>query len=413
MKVSAFTPEIVNVCIQLDKKLESLFNDVKTYLSVETQGIPFVKLNEHGTCDEIVKYLNECSAENISTLITEIKSLENQANLENYIMLARFLYAIPVLCPNLKSCLSSSQLASSWTDSSPNDLYNKTTMLLNEESFNFWMLWLDSFVQKLEQVLKQMNKQVDLNTILKEFPCWEIITIEEKDEQDNVVNSTIRIPCKPSFPLQRFLHETCSSLNDIIPHTLPKKVSSVLVDKIALILRNHYQSLLTNEFVKNNQNTALQYYFDIKFVQYLLVSRDNKVLTEKFNETVTAYKNFIDPFDFDVFFSYLNDNLKLAVQRIQYQLGYLTIVDQATGSVPNKQERDPNVITLSSNATNITWFPLLPISDQTSESNIMMGLPMTASGTKLSSMIDNGDKVSKNFNFTFIFSLKRNLNFHR
>lgn len=397
MKASAFTPEIVNVCIQLDKKLESLFDDVRTYLSVETQGTPFVKLNEQGTCDGIVTYLNECSAENVSRLITEIKSLEGHDKLENYVLLARFLYAIPILCPNLRSCLSSSTLATSWTDPSPNDLYNKATMLLNEESFHFWMLWLDSFVKKLEQQLRQINKQVDLNTILKEFPCWDIITIEEKDEQDNVVNSTIRIPSKPSFPLQRFLHETCSSLNEIIPHTLPKKVSSVLVEKVALILQNHYLTLSTVDFVKTNQNTALQYYFDIKFVQYLLVSRDNKPLLEKFTETVTIYKNVIDPFDFDVFFSYLNDNLKAAVQRMQYQLGYLTsMVDQPTitGTAPSKQERDPNVIALSSNATNITWFPLLPISDQTSESNITMGLPMTASGTKLSSMVESGDKVS-------------------
>lgn len=137
---------------------------------------------------------------------------------------------------------------------------------------------------------------------------------------------------------------------------------------------------------------GLQYYFDIKPVQYLLVSRDNKALLEKFTDIVAIYKNFIDPFDFDVFFSYLNDNLKLAVQRIQYQLGYLTaIVDQPTVGQPTaaKQERDPNVITLSSNATNITWFPLLPISDQSTESSTTMGIPMTASGTRLSSMTDS------------------------
>ncbi|XP_063708221.1 conserved oligomeric Golgi complex subunit 1 [Culicoides brevitarsis] len=395
MKVSAFTPEIVEICVNLDKKLENLFNDVKTYLNVETSGAVF--LPKHEKIDEIVVFLNECSAENVMKLITEVKNFEIPSEkLENSILLARILYAMPILCPNLKSCLSSTALATTWNDPNPKDLYNKSTNLLQEESFNFWMAWLDAFIAKLDLKLAKMNKNVDLNTILKDFPCWDIITIEEKDEQDNVVQSQIRIPSKPSFPLQRFLHETCSELNDIIPHTLPKKVSSVLVEKIALILQNHYRTLAETEFVQKNQNTALQYYFDIKFVQYLLVSRENKAILEKFTEIVGIFKNFIDPFDFDVFFSYLNDNLKLAVQRIQYQLGYLTAVtDQvmpAGTANAAKQERDPNVIALSSNATNITWFPLLPISDnQSAESQQTMGLTMTASGTKLSSMTDSGE----------------------
>lgn len=55
----------------------------------------------------------------------------------------------------------------------------------------------------------------------------------------------------------------------------------------------------------------------------------------------------------------------------------------------SKQERDPNVLPLSANATTITWFPLLPISDQSLESSAQSGLAMSASAGKLAALVEN------------------------
>lgn len=153
--------------------------------------------------------------------------------------------------------------------------------------------------------------------MLREFPNWDIISIQEKDEQDNAVESTIRVPSKPSFPLQRFLHETCTLLNDVIPHTLPKLIAASLAQKVAESLLRYYKALAEVEFVRGNQNTALQYYFDIKFVNYILVPKDSKVLLDSYQGLILEYKNFIDPFDFDVFYPYVNDNVKKAGQQMQ------------------------------------------------------------------------------------------------
>lgn len=254
------------------------------------------------------------------SLITEIKSLKVSDNAEANILLARILYAIPQLCPNLRSCLSATSLSlSTWTDGSVNaELYSKTCQLLNEESINFWKLWLTQFIEQLETKLKKAEP--DFNSMLREFPNWDIITIEEKDEQDNAVESTIRVPSKPSFPLQRFFHETCTALNEVIPHTVPKLIAANLSQQVAECLHRYYKALADVEFVKNNQNTALQYYFDLKFINYILVPKDNKLLLESYQTLILEYKNFIDPFDFDVFYPYVNENVKKSGQQMQVKL---------------------------------------------------------------------------------------------
>lgn len=72
----------------------------------------------------------------------------------------------------------------------------------------------------------------------------------------------------------------------------------------------------------NNQNAALQYYFDLKFIHLILVARDNKILIEGYNAVIVEFKNFIDPFDFDVLYPYVNDNVKIAAQRMQVRLNF-------------------------------------------------------------------------------------------
>lgn len=65
MKASGFTPEIVEICMSFDKKLEALFNDIKMYLNGEND-MSFKKRAETNVCDQIGAFLNECSRENVA-----------------------------------------------------------------------------------------------------------------------------------------------------------------------------------------------------------------------------------------------------------------------------------------------------------------------------------------------------------
>ena len=86
-----------------------------------------------------------------------------------------------------------------------------------------------------------------------------------------------------------------------------------LIYSIASQLFEYYHSLLTNLDVRQKQ--AIQILFDVKYITLLMVPRDNKVLFEQSNKVCKNVISKIDPFDFDVFYPFINTNVKKAVQR--------------------------------------------------------------------------------------------------
>jgi hypothetical protein len=54
------------------------------------------------------------------------------------------------------------------------------------------------------------------------FQLWDEITIQEEAESGNAVQSQIRVPMNPSFPLQQSLFKVCQEINHIGPHAIPK-----------------------------------------------------------------------------------------------------------------------------------------------------------------------------------------------
>lgn len=185
------------------------------------------------------------------------------------------------------------------------------------------------------------------------------------------MQSTIHIPALPSFPLQKLLHVITSLLNTLVPQTIPKAIVVQVVERIIAYLYDYYRHLAQDEFVRKNQNSALQYYFDLKFVQLLFTGRDRRQLAEPYNQLIGEFKSYIDPFDFDVFYPHVNSNVKRAVQRMQHFFGILvTNGDQLSSllgtsagnaSVAPVKDKNPNILALSSNSASETWFPLLPI----------------------------------------------------
>jgi len=370
MKVKGFTKSVVSLCNTIDGNLELLFGDLKIYLGdsevAELRRVKEIDANHQ----KIIAFLRECSRDNISSLITSIKSSSVNKTPDNCIMLARLLHAISELCPNLRLCFSGhllimepSFLRDPTKDDDGDREWNNICGLLEEESLRFWCMWLESFVGEW----KPLEHKMDVNVMLKDFPCWDTITIQEKDESDNVVESQIHVPSQLSLSIQCWIYENISNLNRIIPHTLPKAIHLKIVEHLAVKLHEHYAALSTGEFVSGNQKAAWQCYLDLKVLSMLFVGRENKSLTEKFQQLLSHFKSIIDPFDFDVFYQHVNANIKRNATRLQHGFGcFVPNMEHLSGvltshGAPPSHDKDPNILMISSSATGIDWFPLLPV----------------------------------------------------
>lgn len=370
MKVKGFTTSIVDVAKKIDGNLERLLIDLEMYLGGISDVVELRRAkNVDPDHQKIVVFLRECSRENISSLITTIKSSKFNKNAENCTMLARLLQAISELCPFLRLCFSGnsllepSYLRDPTKDDDSEKEWDSVRSLLQEESIRFWCLWMDIFTSEW----KTLDQSIDANMMLKDFPCLDSITIEEKDETDNAVQSQIFVPSQLSLSIQCWIYDIISSLNRIVPHTLPKVIHLQIINRLVEKLHTRYQALSIHEFVTGNQKAAWQFFLDVKVLMMLFVGRDNKVMTEKFQLLVNSFKSIIDPFDFDVFYQHVNGNIKRNVARMQHGFGCLVPnMEHLTSLMANQNmtsphDKDPNVLTMSSTVTSIGWFPLLPI----------------------------------------------------
>lgn len=370
MKVRGFSTSIVELCNKIDGNLELLFADLKLYLG-GMSGLSELRRAREIDPDhhKIVMYLRECSKANISTLITAIKSTKFNKTPENCIILARLLQSVSELCPNLRLCFSGhsllepSFLRDPTKDDDGDKEWNSIVGLLEEEGLQFWNMWLEIFVGEW----KQLDHNLDLKLMLRDFPCWDTITIDEKDESDNVVQSQIHVPSQMSLSIQCWIYDVITSLNRIVPYTLPKSIHLQIVEKLMEKLYDRYQAMTTNDFVNGNQRAAWQFYLDLKVLMILFVGRENKSMNDKLAVLVNHFKSIIDPFDFDVFYQHVNGNIKRNAARLQHAVGCLVPnMEHLTSILANQNmssphDKDPNILTMSSTATNTGWFPLLPV----------------------------------------------------
>ncbi|XP_052867470.1 conserved oligomeric Golgi complex subunit 1 [Anopheles cruzii] len=396
MKARAYPPEFVAVLDTFNARLNGLTLDVDSFLATSSRA----------EIEDVLAYFRECCVEGIAELVTAVKQARIEPKTaEQYAMLARFLNAVRELCPALRECFlpnctlsgdgmrlrqrkSSSAVTVSEEDP---ERWAKVAGLLEEESLRFW----DTWVTKFHESWQPIPVDVGSATLLNDFPVWETVTIEENDENNQPIQSTIRVPSLPSIPLQHFLHHIATQINDAVPQTIPKSVVLQVGERVATDLLRHYERLAADEFTASNQSIALQYYLDLRFVQLLFVAREQKQLQEQYNGLITRFKCLIDPFDFDVFYAHLNTNVKRSVARLQHFLGVLvcqsgqqlaSIIGGTTGSVGGKVafEKNPNILALSSNSLNVAWFPLLPVvgKDSTMAITTLTALPATQTEVK-------------------------------
>lgn len=370
MKVKGYSTSIVKLCIKIDKSLEKLFKDLENYLKNLSDGSELKRLKSvDPNHQKIVAYLKECSKENISKLITTIKSSNFVKTAENSLTLARLLQAISELCPNLQACFSGHLLLEpsylrdpTKNDDSENE-WKSIQGLLKEESLQFWTKWMNLFIENWSN----LDPKINVGVILKDFPSWETITIDEKDESENIVQSQIHVPSQISLSVHCWIYEIIDGLNKIIPHTLPKIIHLTIVNQFVEKFYKHYETLSKDEFVAGNQKSAWQFFFDLKILTLLFVSRDNKEMNEKLQILSSHFKSIIDPFDFDVFYPHVSLNIKKNAARLQFGVACLVPNMEHLNNILTNQnvtsshDKDPNILMMSSTSTNVAWFPLLPV----------------------------------------------------
>ncbi|XP_055903884.1 conserved oligomeric Golgi complex subunit 1 isoform X2 [Eupeodes corollae] len=371
MKSKGFDGEMISICSEFNDHLAAIVCEMNLLLD-EQETKADEKLS-------LVEFLKETSEEQIRELMAKMKNDANcDKQLQQLLFLVRLLAAIIELCPNLRACLSQSYHdPTSWASqpvAEKKTLENWTRVcnLLEDEGFVMWKSVCRLILEE-NPVEHMMTPRIGHKTILEDFANWETVTIEQKDEQDQPVQSTFRIPSQPRISLQQYLFSITSALNFYIPQTLPQKVLYVFNSQLIQGLLQHYKSLISGDkFTASSQNTALQLYYDVKFLQSVFSSRDDRSTVDEFQSITNLLKEFIDPFDFELFSEHISMNVKKSVTKMHCQLGVIIpcLLHNTTSIV--QQEKDPNVLTLSSNGSTSIWFPLLPIITPGS-GNVMSG----------------------------------------
>ncbi|KAI8118237.1 Conserved oligomeric Golgi complex subunit 1 [Lucilia cuprina] len=360
MKSKGYNDEIIKIVTKFDENLADIIKEMNVLLEE-----PTAKLEDK---QALVEFLKDTAQQHITEFITKVKSLQlDIKEHQSWLFVTRCCCALIELCPHLKMCFCQStswrQLLGISNSSAAIEHWQRICGLMEDEIYKFWLHIIKGLLEEYncERYLAKIDT---CNVMLEDFTHWEQITLDQKDDQDMPIQSTFRIPTQPRISLQSYLQILITSLKEIVPETLPSKVLHTFNQKLIDELLKHYQQLL-NDHPTLTQNIALQLYFDIKFLQSSFnITREQK---DQITSIQNAYKELIDPFDFELFSSQLMTNIKRSVLRSNCLLGVLTPLNMQTsqtGAVA--QEKDPNVLSLCSSGSTSLWFPLLPVVTNTS-----------------------------------------------
>ncbi|XP_036321393.1 conserved oligomeric Golgi complex subunit 1 [Rhagoletis pomonella] len=368
MKTRGYDAATIALCSEFDRQLEGIVSEMN------------VLLEEQATRAEdklaLIVFLRETAETQLTHFLSRTKSL-HLASMQRceLLFVARCCIALVELCPNLKVCFCQRSGWRQWVGNvAANSVehWSRVCMLLEEETFIFWQQLVEGILEE-NHCKKMLTSVITNDNILEEFANWETVKLEQKDEQDATIHSTFRIPNQPRISLQAYLFTLVRALNLIVPQTLPSKVLHYCNQKLLSQILEQYQSNAKDKAV-SSQSIALQLYFDLKFLQCMFgITRDDRSLNEQFGALQSTFKDLIDPFDFELFTEHISTNVKRSVARLNFQFGVLTPPLSAhmapAASMLLGQEKDPNVLSLSSNGSTSLWFPLLPIVTPTPAAN--------------------------------------------
>ncbi|KAF9410640.1 hypothetical protein HW555_010336 [Spodoptera exigua] len=310
----------------------------------------------------MLQYIKACFEE------PTLQSNELQ-NKTTAIYTARFTQAISALMPHLRKCYIPEERDSLGVinmDDNALKRWNDLCVVLKEHCQYCWGKWVDIVITKVEDLTKDLPQAFTLEANIDYLMMqWDVIKIEEKDEEGNPIESTIKVPAGPSLKLQEYLYATSRILDEVVPHTLPIETHTLFIEKVIAITFNHYEKVIRENEADINQRCALQLLMDVRHLTLLLVPRENKMFTEQSVRICEFLRQKIDPFDYDVFYKYIQTSLKRSVQRVQTLLGSLILHHgQLTAFIGTKPvlsggTADKAAALLASGDSN--WFSLLPV----------------------------------------------------
>ncbi|XP_015609799.1 conserved oligomeric Golgi complex subunit 1 isoform X2 [Cephus cinctus] len=335
MKTKGYSPNVVRLCDDFDKDLFNLLLDLEQYLyetdrtsikdDLLSMNISLVsnKFADRSVLQEELQRISTAKIEELTSFVRQECLLDKPKfgrRDTNAIFIGRFLQALCTLCPNLNKCFTFSKVAGL---SITNVKWQSICDILKEQSIVAWSSWADSYKIKICEHRDNLLKKepVDglrVHSIISE---WEKVTIEEEAEEGKRMKSEIFVPYQPSVPLQKYLAAVSKDLNSVIPHTIPKKVLTDIVDAMVTGLFDYYGEMSKNSDLRQKQ--AFQVFFDLKYISLLMVPRENKILIENSVEVSDHVLSKIDPFDLDVFYPFIQTNVKRSVQRTLLIFGSL------------------------------------------------------------------------------------------
>ncbi|XP_034935180.1 conserved oligomeric Golgi complex subunit 1 isoform X2 [Chelonus insularis] len=328
MKARGYSPNLVNLCESFDENLHSLLLDLEQYL-YETEKMSsvaddllalnlsslFDKFNDRSAVQENLQQISTLMIDDLIIFIEKecICETPKYGKSEiNVIVMARFLQALTALCPNLNKCFTLSKI-SGLTIS--NVKWQSICDKMKDKSTSIWSIWASRYRNKVKDHANNVLRSESIDglkvaTIISE---WEKVTIEEEAEDGKRIKSEILVPYQPSACLTKFLATIMKDLNKVVPHTIPRKVLHELIENIVIELFNYYEEV--SKCLNLKQKQAFQVLLDVKYITMLMVSRENKTLTDRSVELCNNVQEKIDPFDSDVFFPFIHVNVKKSVQR--------------------------------------------------------------------------------------------------
>ncbi|KAJ8718628.1 hypothetical protein PYW08_002865 [Mythimna loreyi] len=384
-----YTPTLEKLCQSLDAELQKLLEDLKVYLYKDKRSSAgkdklLFAYEDEDDIDQIYSdkhlievYLRDVSDTNIQSMLQYIKACFEEATLQSTdlqkkttaIYTARFTQAISTLMPHLRKCYIPEERDSLGViniDDNALKRWNDLCLVLKENCQFCWGKWVDIVVAKVEDLTKGLPQAFTLEANIDYLMMqWDVIKITEKDEEGNPIESTIKVPAGPSLKLQEYLYATSRILDEVAPHTLPIDTHTLFIERVIAITFTHYDKVIRENEKDINQRCALQLLMDVRHLTLLLVPRENKTFTEQSVKICEFLRQKIDPFDYDVFYKYIQTSLKRSVQRVQTLLGSLILHHgQLTSLIGTKPvlsggTGDKASALLASGDSH--WFSLLPV----------------------------------------------------
>ncbi|CAH4021526.1 unnamed protein product [Pieris brassicae] len=375
-----FTPNMEKLCKGLEDELQKLLDDLKDYLYLERKRDRPISLYDeeerleqmYTDTSDIEFYLCDAADKYVESILAYIKACFQEPTLQSTelqrkttaIYTARFIQAIPILIPNVRRCYIPEN--SLLVDEALSKRWARLGDVLKENCLHCWGKWLDIVMEKVKDLTNGLPQGFTMEENIDYLMMqWDVIKIEEKDDEGTSIESIIKVPAGPSLKLQEYLYSISRLLDDVIPHTLPVEIHTSFIDSITSISFAHYNSVIRKNETDINQRCALQVLMDVRHLTLLLVPRENKKYMERSQEICEFLRQKIDPFDYDVFYPYIQMNLKRSVQRVQTLLGSLILYHgQLTGIIGTKPvssggsgDKAPNILA----SVDTHWFSILPV----------------------------------------------------